>query len=79
MDFLTGLLIELAGLAGIGVGFVLGWKVRGAVFRAREPSVESPDEEEARRMEAEQAAFKKMMDYSVETAYGLNRAERIDA
>lgn len=75
MDALEGLLIELAGLLLLGGGFFAGWKVRGA----REPSADNPDRQEIQRAAAEQDAFKKMMDYSVETAYGLNRGERIDS
>ena len=56
-----------------GGGFLTGWKVRDAL----EPSVKSPGEEEARRTAAEEEAYQKMMGYSVETAYGLNKKEGI--
>ena len=75
MDFLTGLGVEVVGLLLIGAGFLAGWKVRDA----REPSTASPEEEEKRRAEEEEAAFQKMMNYSTETAYGLNKRKGIDA
>ena len=65
-------------MALFGGGFLAGWKARGAMSRAKEPSEESPDERETRRAEAEDDAFQKLMSYSVETAYGLNREGRIE-
>lgn len=79
MDFLTGLMIEAVGLLLLVGGFLAGWKARGAALREGGVSAKSPDAEEARKLEAEQEAFQKMMGYSVETAYGLNKEERIGA
>lgn len=79
MDFVTGLIIEAAALLFLGVGFLAGWKARGAALRQSGVSAKSPDAEEARKLEAEQEAFQKMMGYSVETAYGLNKEGMIGA
>ena len=75
MDFLITALNVTLCMGLFGGGFFAGWKMRDAVLRVREPSAESPGEEEARRTAAAEEAYQKMMDYSVETAYGLNRKD----
>ena len=78
MDVLIAMLSATLGIVLFGGGFLAGWKARGVMSRTKEPSAESPDEEEARRAEAENEAFRKLMGYSAETAYGLNREGRIE-
>ena len=79
MDFLVITLSVTLCMALFGGGFFAGWKIHGAVSRTREPSVKSPGEEEARRTAETAEAYQKLMDYSVETAYGLNKKGGIDA
>lgn len=78
MDFLIAMVSATLGAAFFGGGFLAGWKARDAMSRTKGPSAESPDENETRRAEAENEAFRKLMGYSVETAYGLNREGRIE-
>ena len=77
MDFLIAMISATLGAALFGGGFLAGWKAHGAMSQAKEASAESPDERERLRAESENEAFQKLMAYSVETAYGLNRQERI--
>ena len=79
MDFLMTALAVTLCMGLFGGGFFAGWKARDAVLRTREPSAKSPGEEEARRTAAEEEAYQKLMGYSVETAYGMNKKEGISA
>lgn len=76
-DSLIATLIVTLQFALVGAGFFAGWKVRGATLQTKEPSAERPDEEEARRAQEREEAFQKMMGYSVETAYGLNKGKEV--
>ena len=79
MGFLTGMAGAALCMVLFGGGFLAGWKVRDALLRMREPSAQSPDDKETRRIKAETEAYQNMMNYSVETAYGLNKKKGIDA
>jgi hypothetical protein len=50
-------------------GFALGWKWREVKYRP--PTPEELGQEERRRLIQEQKAFRDLMNYNVEMAYGL--------
>lgn len=61
----------LIGMAGAGLSLLLvlaGWVLRGHIGRPRAP--EPPPETERERLLAEQRAFRTLMSYSPEIAYG---------
>lgn len=54
-------------------GFLLGWKARVAwVKHTRRAAADEATEEELRNLKAEQKAFEGMLNYNLETAYGMN-------
>ena len=71
MSAVWGFLGALAALAVFGGGVFTGWRLRGAAVRGR---VEQPGESERRRLKEEQEAFRRVQNYTVEDAYGMNAA-----
>lgn len=68
MDMLTGALGALFVIGLLALGALAGWKARGRLYR---PTAKPADEDELRRMQAEQEAFLRLQNYSAETAYGI--------
>lgn len=52
-------------------GMVVGWKARERYDRDRRPTPEELGQKERDRLIADQAAFRDLMGYTVETAYGV--------
>lgn len=77
MYVLYGALGCLACLFLVGLGAVLGWKVRGVFDRGFAPRTQMTDdeklvqEEQRRKLKAEQQAFHAIQNYSAERAYGM--------
>lgn len=69
INFLLGAAGMLAVLGLLVLGAFLGWKARE---RFQKKTVQELDEETRRRFEAEQQAFEDMLNYNIDTAYGLN-------
>lgn len=70
---LYGALGTLGVLALIALGFLAGWKARVSWQKhTRRAVAEEASEDERRAILAEQKAFEGMLNYSTETAYGLN-------
>ena len=77
--FVYGFLGALVALLLFSAGAVIGWAARRFYAKNRAPSVESPGEQERRRLVEEQQAFRLLQNYSVERAYGqLNDFEHTD-
>jgi predicted negative regulator of RcsB-dependent stress response len=68
INFLIGAAGMLAVLGLLVLGAFFGWKARER-FQAK--AVQEVSEAERRRFEAEQQAFESMLNYNVDTAYGL--------
>ena len=60
------------GLLALGV-FWMGWRFGRTCRAADRPTAETPDEQERQRLLAEQQAFRALMHYSPEIAYGEQR------
>lgn len=72
-EVLLGALGALAVLVLLCIGFALGWKAsRWAAGRSGQAEEKENDREERRRLMSEQKAFREIMNYSTETAYGMN-------
>lgn len=69
LNVLLGAAGTLAVLGLLFLGAFLGWKARE---RFQKETVQELDEETCRRFEAEQQAFEDMLNYNIDTAYGLN-------
>ena len=52
------------------LGALFGWKARE---KFQNKAVQEVNEEERRRFEAEQQAFSSMLNYNIDTAYGMDR------
>lgn len=77
--FVYGFLGALMALLLFSSGAVVGWAVHRFYAKSQTPSVESPGEQERRRLIEEQQAFRLLQNYSVERAYGqLNDFEHTD-
>lgn len=60
-------------LALIAAGVLIGWKLRGHVDSKRETDIrvdQAVNEQERDRLKREQEAFREMMHYNAEVAYG---------
>lgn len=68
MEMLYGALGALATLLVLSAGICIGWMLHGRHAKPKAPPVE---EQELRRMAAEQNAFRELMHYSADTAYGI--------
>ena len=74
---MTEMLLGAAGalivLALLGGGFCLGWKA-GEWAKLRQGRIAEKEAglEERRRLMEEQKAFRQMLNYNAETAYGMN-------
>lgn len=73
-------------LIGGEIGFGVGWYLRGRPKKAAKPVEEAPNTEEielARRereeLIASQKAFRAMMGYNADIAYGINAEDDFDA
>ena len=72
-EFLMGALGAIAVLTMLAGGFLLGWKAAGGKSRHRSAvSEQEAGLEERRRMLEEQKAFREMLNYNAETAYGMH-------
>ena len=71
MTFLLGMAGALLCVALAGLGFYFGWKTYPRVHRAEAPSL---TQEERQKLIDQQEAFRMLMNYSVEDAYGMNSA-----
>lgn len=67
--FLFGAAGMLAVLGLLSMGAFFGWKARE---RFTEKAVREVNEEAQRRFEAEQQAFSSMLNYNIDTAYGVD-------
>lgn len=67
--FTRGAVGTLTAIGLVSLGAFCGWKAREK-FRAK--AVQDVNEEARRRVEAEQQAFSDMMNYNIETAYGMD-------
>lgn len=57
----------------LALGCAIGWKLRKAwEAHTRRAVADEASEEERRAMKAEQQAFESMLNYNMDTAYGLN-------
>ena len=80
-EVLFGALGALAVLGLLGGGFCLGWKAKGwAALRGVKAEEKQSELEERRRLMAEQKAFRQMLNYNTETAYGMTgrQTEEVD-
>ena len=68
MDMLMGALGALFVMGLLALGFFAGWKAHKRFCR---PAAKSATDEELRRMQAEQDAFRQMQNYNADTAYGI--------
>lgn len=61
----------------VALGFFIGWKA-GPAWRAHTARVRAQEasEEERRQLIEEQQAFRNLLGYNTDTAYGLNRGLR---
>ncbi len=70
---LYGALGTLGVLALVGLGFLAGWKARGEwVKHTRKALAEELTEEERMDVLAQQKAFEGMLNYNMDTAYGMH-------
>ena len=87
MEIMLGVFCAMFAVAmvavGLAAGFAIGFVVSGRPERRggrkqTEPAAEIPAEEKKRfeRMLADQDAFRQMMNYNQETAYGMGGTER---
>jgi uncharacterized membrane protein YciS (DUF1049 family) len=67
MDMLYGALGAFFVIALLGLGFCLGWVVRGKIYRGK---AEQPSERDLKKMEAQQKAFLQMQGYNADVVYG---------
>lgn len=74
MEFMIGALGAVLVLLLLGAGTLLGWKLRGRSRQTAPP----PEEEELRRLRAEQEAFRQLTHYSADVAYGTAPTEVIE-
>lgn len=75
MEMILGMAGALLAVILFGVGGLCGWVLRGKTERPREAQPQELTEEEKRKREAlikEQEAFRKMMSYNQEAAYGMS-------
>lgn len=68
--FVYGFLGALMALLLFSAGAVAGWGAHQFYTKNRAPSVETPGEQERRRLMEEQQAFRLLQNYSAERAYG---------
>ena len=66
--FLLGAAGTLAVLGLVSLGAFCGWKARE---RFQQKAVQEVREEERRRVEEDQRAFNDMLNYNIDTAYGM--------
>lgn len=72
-EFLMGALGAIAVLTLLAGGFLLGWRAAGGRSRHRGADMEKEaGMDERRRMLEEQKAFREMLNYNAETAYGMH-------
>lgn len=69
MSFLLGMAGALLCVALVGLGFYFGWQMYPRLHRAEAPAL---SQEERQKLMDQQEAFKALMNYSVEDAYGMN-------
>lgn len=81
MYVIYGALGCLACMFLIALGVVLGWKVRGVYERSLQSRAPMTDaetkaqEEQRRKLKAEQQAFHVLQNYSTERAYGMTQMD----
>lgn len=68
MSMIYGAAGALLVLALLAIGAFAGWTARAKFYQAK---AESPAEEELRRMQEEQEAFRLMQNYNADVAYGI--------
>lgn len=81
-EMLLGAAGALAVLALLTAGFCLGWKARGwAKLRQGKIAEKEATMEERRSIMEEQKAFREIMNYNTETAYGMRgrQPEEVDS
>lgn len=69
VSILYGLLGFFLAAAFMGGGFVLGWKLREKNIKP--PTPEELGDQERQRLIAEQNAFRELLNYNVDVAYGI--------
>ena len=74
---LFGAVGAVTALGLVALGFFIGWKAE-RVWRAHmgRVSAEEASEEERRQLIEEQQAFRSLLGYNADTAYGMNRSIR---
>lgn len=75
MTFLLGMAGALLCIALVGVGFFLGWKTYPRFHRSVAPGL---SQEAMQKLKDQQEAFRMLMNYSVEDAYGMNTSPEDD-
>ena len=68
MDVILGALGALLFVAVFGGGVLTGWKAHERFCR---PTAKAPEEEELKRLRAEQEAFRQLTHYNADIAYGV--------
>lgn len=56
-------------------GVLAGWKARERYDKDRRPTPEELGQKERDRLEAEQSAFRQLMSYNLEMAYGMEQPD----
>lgn len=76
MYLVYGAVGTLAVLSLLSLGFFIGWKANDAfVKQSRLRAAEEATEDQKRMLLAQQQAFESMLNYNIETAYGMGGAE----
>ena len=77
LNFLFGFLGALAAAALVSAGVALGWKLRKEYEKRMKPEIEPPTERERRLMIEQQEAFRRLQNYTAETAYGIGQDDTL--
>jgi hypothetical protein len=77
MSVLIGALGALSVLALLVGGFFIGWKAYPRVHKL-DPAIQKMSETEKKALLDQQRAFEQVLNYSTETAYGMNRSPDLE-
>ena len=76
-EILLGALGALLAVALVAAGAAMGWMV-SKMLGGTQSKPKEPGEAERRQLMEEQKAFRQLLNYNVETAYGMNRGMEED-